>query len=369
MQPDDEIIAPVLYRLIHIKGDDTNQRLVKNIHFQGIEFRYTDRMPEDSWPDEWIKRQAELPDAMIYAEAASDLVIRDCKFFNSGSYAIALEKFAQRNKILHNEMSFMGCGGVLLQGYGPGLKDVNKNNIISQNFIHQTGMGGYLHSAAITLYQSGSNEIGFNIIKNVPYVGIQICGANWDAFGQKEASVYPDKDEPGGVDSYGNARAQYATRWEDFPAGRDSKFTRENFKIYLHAGNNKVHHNIIIDYLEKLSDGAPLYSWSTGMGNLYYKNLMQRRAISIKGQKWIFALYMDDNVDGAVLSENIIWGQADPDRIFFNKGQNMWSQNVHRFPEKPAGFDELLNEIFASGMEKGGWPGNLPTEIISVINK
>lgn len=369
IDPEDEIIAPVLYRFIHIKGDEAKQRLVKNIHFQGIEFRYTDRMPEDIWPDEWIKRQAELPDAMIYIEHARDIVIRDCKFFNSGSYGIALEEFSQQITILTNEMGFMGCGGVLLQGYGPGLKDVNKNNLISQNYIYQTGMGGYLHSAAITLYQSGSNEISFNIIKNMPYVGVQICGANWDAYGKKEQSPYPNIDDPGAVDSYGNAAAQYATRWQDFPNGRDSEFTRESFKTYLHSTNNKVHHNIILDYLEKLSDGAPLYSWSSGMGNLFYKNLMKRRMIALDGQKWVFALYMDDNVDGAVLSNNIIWGQADPEHFFYNKGENLWSENEQRFPEKPSGFDALVDEIVSQGMAKGGWHGALLQEIISAIKQ
>lgn len=369
IRPDDEIIAPALYRLIHIKGDEANQRLVKNIQFQGIEFRYTDRMPEDIWPDEWIKRQAELPDAMIYIEDAKDLVIRECRFFNSGSYGIALEKYSQRIQILKNEMGFMGCGGVQLQGYGPGLKDVNKNNLVSQNYIYQTGAGGYLHSAAITLYQSGSNEISFNMISNIPYVGVQICGINWEAYGQGEASQYPNADEPGAVDCYGKSEAQYATRWEDFPNGRDSKFTRESFKPYLHSTNNKVHHNIILEYLEKMSDGAPLYAWSTGMGNLFYNNLMKRRPIALAGQKWIFAIYMDDNVDGAILTNNIVWGQTEPGHTFLNKGQNMWSNNEQSFPAKPVGFDELLNEIVLKGMAKGGWQGTLPQEIISAANK
>ena len=34
----------------------------------------------------------------------------------------------------------------------------------------------------MTVYQAGSNDISFNIINHVPYVGIQICGANWDAY-------------------------------------------------------------------------------------------------------------------------------------------------------------------------------------------
>ena len=360
---DIKILAPKLYRIIHLKGDEINNQFVKNIKFEGIEFRYTDRMAEDLWPDEWVKRQAELPDGMIYIENAKDIEITKCKFFYSGSYGVDLEKYSQNIRIIYNEMGYMGCGGVLLQGYGPGLKDVNKNNIISRNNFYYTGQGGYKHSAAITLYQSGSNEISYNIISHIPYVGVQICSANWDAYNQSEYNQNVDKNEPGGVDSYGNAKAQYYTIWEDLPKDKSYKFTRENFKIYLHTTNNKIHHNIILDYLEKLSDGAPLYSWSSGMGNLYYENVMKRRDIKVTGQKWIFGIYMDDFVDGAVLFNNIIWGYADPDNIFHNKGLNMWSNNVHSFPEKPKGYDEQLNKIINEGQKKGGWLGELPEEL------
>ena len=367
IQPDDEIIAPALYRLVHVKGDEAGNRLVRYIQFRGIGFKFTDRMPEDVWPEEWIKRQAELPDAMIVVEDAEHVAITDCHFQWSGSYAVDLEKHAQNIEVTLNEIGHMGCGGILLQGYGPGLKDVNRNNTVVRNSIHHTGEGGYLHSAAVTLYQSGSNEIAFNIINHVPYVGVQICGANWDAFNEDPRSNNVDLADPGGVDAYAIARAQYQTRWQDMPKGRASRFTAESFKPYLHSTNNHVHHNIIIDYLEVLSDGAPLYSWSSGMGNLYYNNLMKRRMTTIEGQKWVFAVYMDDNADGAVLFGNIVWSQTHPGVIFHNKGVNMWSGNVQSFPEKPAGFDSLLTSIAHQGMRDGGWPGTLPEEVQQVM--
>jgi len=363
--PEDEIIAPAVYRLIHVKGDGAGGRLVRHIQFRGIEFRCTDRMPEDVWPEEWIKRQAELPDAMIVVEDAEQLAISGCTFLWSGSYAVDLEKHAQNIAIEGNEMGHTGCGGVLLQGYGPGLKDVNRNNSISRNNIHHTGTGGYLHSAAVTVYQAGSSDISYNIINHVPYVGIQICGANWDAYNGDPGSNNVDTADPGGVDAYGKARAQYQTRWEDLPKG--VRFTRESFKPYLHSTDNKVHHNIIFDYLEVLSDGAPLYSWSTGMGNLYYSNVMKRRPTAIEGQKWVFAIYLDDNVDGAVVNGNIVWSQTHPGVIFLNKGENLWSANVHGFPEKPEGFDSLLTEVVRVGMKRGGWPGALPSEVEEIM--
>lgn len=361
VRPEDVVVAPVPFRLVELQGDSV--RPVCNIRFRGLEFRYTDRMPEDIWPEDWIKRQAELPDGMIRGEHVEDVEITECRFLRSGSYAIDLEKHAMGVTIERNEMAYPGCGGVLLQGHGPGSKHVNRGNTIAFNHIHHTGAGGYLHSAAITLYQSGSNEIAFNVVHDVPYVGVQICGANWDAYTGGTGPGILDTLDPGGIDSYGRARAQYQTRWEDLPEGRMSRFTRESFKPYLHASDNRVHHNIITDYLMVLSDGAPLYSWSSGMGNLYYNNLMRRRPTAIEGQKWVFAIYMDDNVDGAVLFGNVVWAQTHPGTIFNNKGQNMWSQNEHRFPEKPAGYDILLGEILRRGEQQGGWAGPLPGEL------
>ena len=46
------------------------------------------------------------------------------------------------SQCVHNEIGHMGGGGVLFQGYGPGLKDVNRNNTIAHNSIHHTGTGG-----------------------------------------------------------------------------------------------------------------------------------------------------------------------------------------------------------------------------------
>jgi len=213
LKPSDEILAPVLFRLVCIHGDEAGNALVQNLQFQGITFACTDRMAEDRWPEEWIKRQSELPDAMITVRDAQHLLIQDCRFIHSGSYAVDLEGYAQDISILRNEMGYMGCGGVLLQGYGPGLKDVNRNNTVSRNFIHHAGQSGYLHSAAITLYQSGCNEISFNRIEHIPYTGVQICGANWDGYGPQGLAASLDGRDPGAVDSYGRAAAQFATRW------------------------------------------------------------------------------------------------------------------------------------------------------------
>ena len=46
---------------------------------------------------------------------------------------------SQNININNNMIDFVGHMGILLCGYGPGTKDVNKNNKIINNVIHHVG--------------------------------------------------------------------------------------------------------------------------------------------------------------------------------------------------------------------------------------
>jgi len=336
------ITAPVAYRLMELKGNPMGKPAVHDITIRGLTFTCTDRLPEDQWPDEWVKRQAELPDGMLAIEGAENCVIDSCRFTFSGSYAVAFQNFAQNNRVIRNEMGWLGCGGVLLQGFGPGKTDVNKNNIIQRNYIHHTGNGGFMHSAAVTLYQSNGNDISLNWLDSLPYAAIQIAGCHKKEFGPgKECQIW---------DSYGNNEAMYKPRWDELPQGKNTVFTRESIKPFLLSGNNKLRRNIVTNYMNKLGDGGALYCWGCGNGNVWEGNLL-RRDKTRPGEQLCVALYMDDEVDQATLKDNICWhiGHAT-----INKGANKWENNVIQ-PTKPAGYDARLAEITAEAERAGGW--------------
>ena len=61
----------------------------------------------------------------------------------------------------------MGQGGIILIGYGPGSKDVNKQNEILNNHIHHCGLI-YWHSHGVVLWQSGENHVANNYIHHMP---------------------------------------------------------------------------------------------------------------------------------------------------------------------------------------------------------
>ena len=74
-----------------------------------------------------------------------------------------LDLHAQNIKVENNYIDYVGHMGILLVGYGPGTKDVNKNNSIKNNILHHVGQVIW-HGHAIFAWQSGENTIANNYI-------------------------------------------------------------------------------------------------------------------------------------------------------------------------------------------------------------
>jgi hypothetical protein len=127
-------------------------------------------------------------------------------------------------------------------------------------------------------------------------------------------------------------------------------FTHESIKPYLLSGNNRIRHNIVTNYMNKLHDGGALYCWCCGNGNLWDGNLL-RRDKSEPGEDLCIAIYMDDEVDQATITNNICWHIGRPT---INKGANKWENNIIT-SQKPAGYDARLAEITTEAERAGNW--------------
>ncbi len=353
------VLAPKLYELVHIEGTDKGG-YVSNILFEGITFSHTDRMPEDQWPDQWLKRNFENPDAAFFIENAQQITVSNCKMLHVGTFGITLNKTARDCWIIGNEIAYTGCGGIQLLGYGPGLKYENRNNTIYRNLIHHIGKNDYMHSAAVSLYQSGGNEISFNYIYDGPYAGIVMVGAYYDDLNDmRRGNWTPERDLVIlHTDAYGNFEDQYQVRWEDLPEGSYERwkegtgtFTELDFSRYLHCRDNKIHHNVVSNCMNGLADGGALYCWCNDLGNEWYENLVKD-----SGDKTI---YLDDVIHGTVLRDNLCWGKGGT----ITKGQNFWYGNEFSYPERPAGFYRQLDYIYSMMKSMGGCPGEIDMEI------
>ena len=307
------VIAPKPYELIRFQGDEEEQDWAKQVEYvelRNLVFEYNDRMPEDLWPEDWLMRNAENPDAAIFMQGVKGCRIEDSVIRHTGSYAVALDHWAQENVISGNELGDLGCGGVQIYGYGPGVVDVNYGNKVVYNYIHDVGLAPYMHSSAVTIYGSGENVISHNKMVNMPYTAVAICGTMFNELNNPANSAYSD--------TYGKIGSQYNIRWEELGG---KIFTRESAKEYLHSDNNIVEYNIIEEYMLRMNDGGALYAWATGLGNEFNYNLV-KKTTPAKHMTW--PLYMDDEVDGAKLEGNVIWGIYNQQ---LNKGDNEYINN------------------------------------------
>lgn len=166
---DTPVLAPQLVELIRIEGDvdfeGPTDDPVHNLVFQGLTFMHGDRYTVEK-DDAGLQHDWDFLDkanALVRLRGTENCVIEDCHFTNSGSGAIRVDLHAMNNKIIGNHIENMGGGGILLCGYGPGTKDVNRKNLVYNNHIHHVGEI-YIHSPGIFIWQSGENRVANNLI-------------------------------------------------------------------------------------------------------------------------------------------------------------------------------------------------------------
>lgn len=296
--------APFLYELVRLQGDESRSKYVRNVTFDGITFVYTDRLPEDQWPDSWIARQWEHPDATVYISGAEDCVLRNCRILNSGAYGVTLHHYAQHNRIEKCEIGWTGSGGVFLEGYGPGTLDVNTGNCIERNYIHDHGLGNYWHSPCVQIYQSSGNRIAYNLLQKSAYSAISLVGVHLNDM--QDARYFFSEYQVGEFLWW----KQYRIRYQDFPAEVQQgirqgtfRFDPETVKPYLHTRNNLVEGNIISEPHMKLNEGGAVYAFSVGKGNRWLDNV----AFKSSGMPASSIYALDNLAEFFTVKRNVYW--------------------------------------------------------------
>ncbi|HTE25701.1 right-handed parallel beta-helix repeat-containing protein [Flavitalea sp.] len=372
------VIAPRLYELIRLQGDENSQRYVQYIELRNLELRYTDRLPEDQWLYTTLMRQWENIDAAIFLTGTMNCSITGNKILYSGAYGITLNHFNQQNSINGNEIGFTGSGGIFLEGYGPGTMDVNKFNTITANYIHDHGLGNYWHSPSIQIYQSGNNTISYNLLQRSAYSAISTVGI--DPGRMSDSTFYTPGNFEGQVQKWNMAQI----RFEDFDPGireglrnGNFKFDRETMKPYLHSNNNSITYNIISEPHSLLNEGGAIYEWCSGKGNLWKNNVIFKS----RGMPGSSVLALDDLAEYTTVENNCFWVEG---TILNGVGSrktergNIISNNYRvnyktRFAATASldkigvwwmnepgreKMDELVKIITNNVRKKGGWPGN-----------
>jgi hypothetical protein len=172
-----EVIAPRLTELLLFRGDLTARRPVRHVVLRGLTFSHTDwTMGTNGYAD---TQAAVATRGELFAEGATDCVVEDCVFTHLGGYAVDLGRGCQRWRIVGNELSDLGGGGVRLGEPGKRAEpfEANHSHVVTDNHLHHLGVV-YSPAVAVFILQSGTNRIAHNHIHHLYYTAVSV-GWNW----------------------------------------------------------------------------------------------------------------------------------------------------------------------------------------------
>lgn len=293
-KPGNNIFLPRMKHLIGVRGEtrkaQAQDRPVRGLRFERLTLMHADR---DIWQkdDIGIQHDWEMEDkenALICFEAAEKCAVYDCILTNSGGNAVRLDYHCREIEITNNHISHLGQGGIVLIGYGPGTKDVNRNNLIDNNLIHHIGEI-YWHSHAIILWQSGDNLVRNNYIRDVPRKAICLSGVRYKFFTDR---FLQSGNKP--------PREYWKTiRWYEV----EQRDTWEDVIPYLHTRNNIIEHNEVENAVNMLGDGSAINISGAGENNIIRRNYLH----DINNTHISGMMRTDDYQKGTVFEYNILY--------------------------------------------------------------
>lgn len=290
---DMKVTAPFLQEFIRVEGTEDGP-FASHLRFEGLTFTHgvRDTLHEK---DKGLQHDWEMYDkanAVVRFRFAEDCELSSCVIKASSGTGIRLDLHCQRIRIASNHLHHLGGGGILLSGYGPGTKDVNKNNVVHDNYIHHIGELLW-HSAAIFIAQSGHNEITHNTIRDLPYNGITVSGCRPHEF-------YLVNRIPFRRAWVSSIRFEECEPYIKKGLEARSQNRLEHFLPLLHARENKIMMNEISRVLLKMHDGNAIYFSAMGVDNRVERNYMHQN-YGTRG-----AVRLDDNPSFTIIGENVI---------------------------------------------------------------
>lgn len=287
---DSPVLAPQLTELVRIEGEIDKEgpkdTPIRNLRFRGLTFMHSERYQVKT-DDAGLQHDWDMHDkanALVRLRGAENCHIEDCRFVHSGSSAIRVDLHGQQNTISGNVIEHIGGAGILLCGYGPGTKDVNRNNVVYNNHIHHVGQI-YSHSPGIMVWQSGENRIANNCVHHTPYTGIIISGCMTHFFKKR------------GRELGRTIRAHEISALPKLPE-------RKDVLPYLHSNDNVVECNEIHHAMEVLGDGNAIYIRGAGGGNVIRRNYIHHLVAPMKMQA---AIRTDGGQRDTLVAENLIY--------------------------------------------------------------
>jgi hypothetical protein len=292
------VVAPALQTLLCLVGDVDQP--VHNIQFEGIRFEHGNwsRPSRSGFIDVQanfvldevnpMQREGGLTavhnqhwksEANVDCHAARSIRFERCAFARLGGAGINLEYGAQDNVI--SGCSFFDISGTAIQ-IGDVLKDdhhpddpqkIVKNNSVVNCVIRDCGRD-YWGSVGIFAGYTEGTVIAHNEISSLPYSGISV-GYGW---GEEDAGGNPSYQQP------------------------------FRYETPTPACNNRIEYNDIHDVMQKMLDGAGIYTLGNMPGSMIRGNHIHDCTGDVKaGRGPIAGIYLDEGSGFIEVTDNVVY--------------------------------------------------------------
>jgi hypothetical protein len=302
--PGPNIVAPLLTELMRIEGDidyaGPKDEPVRNLSFRGLTFAHAERLErhgQDGRDLQHAWERHDSPSALVRLRGAEKCNVEECRFVASGGCGLRMDLYCQHNQVRNCEFTELGGVGILLAGYGGGTKDVNQQNHVVNNWVHDIGQL-YWASPAIFVWQSGRNVVANNLIHNTPYTGIVVSGRlSWHRLGVS------------GLDR--------TMRWHEIQL-ENPPWSWAEREPYMHGRLNRVERNEIHHVMQRLGDGNGIYISGAGKANLIKENFIH----DIESDHTAGAIRCDDDQEETIIEKNVIYNVRTMHQGIVVKGKN-----------------------------------------------
>lgn len=313
-KPSSSINAPALTEYIRVEGEINLDSLtdvpVRNVHFRNLVLTKGERCfhkdADGATHSEWGLYDKD--NGLLRFRGAEDCSVDNVTIRNSGAGGIRLDLHCQRVVVANCHIFNIGKTGIMVAGYGPGLKNVNHHNLIVNCEIHDVGQHHH-NGNAVILTQTHDSVVRNCKIYNTPMNGISITGIRYWTF--RDSSEYNgvrDQDLPEKLvhririqgQSF-DGKAEFVM--DDTSRGRHER--KENwfdYLDYIHTQDNRVEYCDISRTCQDLGDCNAIYIHTADIGNTAFHNYIH----DIEGDHKSTALRSDNVQPHSVFSHNIV---------------------------------------------------------------
>ncbi|HEY5139151.1 MAG TPA: right-handed parallel beta-helix repeat-containing protein, partial [Methylococcales bacterium] len=271
-----EIIAPTCEQVLCFEGAD-QQHPAENITFEGVTLSVSDSI-QKYFVDVEVMRAG-----LVLLNNARGITIRNCVIRNAGYNGIYATKFSQNHSFTGNLIE--GCGYVCINLSSYAVNDltvkspdrlyVNKNNLISNNYLRRGGLV-LGHGMGMLIFESGDNTISNNLVEDMPRYGILLLGKTTYANMMITGELY------------------------------GQKITWDNHSDFICARNNKIVFNEVRDAMKDSQDAGAIGAWGLGRDNVIANNIVHDvHGKVVEGAT--MGIYLDDASHYTKVLNNIVY--------------------------------------------------------------